>query len=1317
MKGWLRRLAPMLVGIATLAVVVTLGAGTAGAKKDGRPVDRVVLFASDGMRPDLVEKYAKAGAMPTYKELMKKGTTGKNGMLQAFPPNTGVGWYTMATGAYPAEHGSTNNTFFRQGDAFGNRTSFSAPEVLQADTIANAAERAGKKVAQIDWVAGAAANIQGPTVDFTNFFSNRGILVGAADAVEQAGSLFFGVTYQVASVVPAAGWSNVPLGDPAATPKQTTWTIPTTVFANDGPGTPTRTCAETLPPTVPPINCTNLNRTYNVYFYDSVTGGGVAYDHAIVSPVGKTGLAPSVDLKVGDFLPIKLTGANGLIGPRAGQTFGHYVKLISLEPDASQFKLYDTSLTRAIAKCGTPCSGLPAGGPGEDRLEKYIADNFLPWAAGDFAPLEAGVVDEDTYVEQGRDLERAYSLQVIKYILGTLQPDTDLAMIGYPFTDEVQHQFMALVSPTGPDGEPNPCYDVIPKFDDVECTGRGTAGLVDEREGYIRSGYADADEKLGIARGLMGGNPTTFAGSDHGFAPQWLAVNGRKVLFDKSVTWTDPATNTPRTLSLHGSGNTTVSNCGATQAVTGNPAVYASGDLAKACWAGGTIQIYISQLLPPGLTYNAVRTAVREAFLALNDGGKQVVLKVMNKEELRDVDGSDSLHPNRSGDVVVVLRPPYQSDAGTPGEVIHLSHFFGQHGYLPDMVDLKNNINMHATFVAGGPAIKKRDNVKGIRAVDIAPTIAFLMDIPGPLNARGRIMYDIVEHTEQLREVTLIDVSDWHAQLTPLSETSDFNTATPPAPFGPTFGIGGAAFFKAWFDVYGDEAALNGNTSVGVLEMMGGDSFGGATPPISNFFGDKPTPPIMNMMGIDLDAVGNHSFDRGQQYFREELVPLADFPILSANVVGPDGKTPPEWSPSTVFKFKHGVKIGFVGFTTESTPDVVFPGNLDPFVVNPILPAVNAAAAELAKKTDAIIALGHEGASAGTVTDPSGPLIEIADGVKNVDVVIGDHNDLQVAALRPNGVLVTENRGKGLRFTRIRVVIGPGNQGVVYKTADFHKPWTIGMTPNAAIQAVIDDLNDQLAPFLTVKIGDSTKAIPRADQCGDGVGRLCESLVGNVVTDAMRTTYSSIGVQFALTNSGGLRADLTCPNPDIAGDFCPAFTPPPYLITRGQSLALLPFGNIVVTMTVTGPELKQMLENGVSRSVDPATNLPSAQGRFPQVSGLCFTWDVASAVGSRVKSVVTADAAGNCTATAVDLTAGASYMIAQNDFTATGGDGYPDLKSKMTSQDIMEEVVADYVQANTPLSPVVKAAPNGRINCMDSNGATAPNCPPLVASP
>ncbi len=208
----------------------------------------------------------------------------------------------------------------------------------------------------------------------------------------------------------------------------------------------------------------------------------------------------------------------------------------------------------------------------------------------------------------------------------------------------------------------------------------------------------------------------------------------------------------------------------------------------------------------------------------------------------------------------------------------------------------------------------------------------------------------------------------------------------------------------------------------------------------------------------------------------------------------------------------------------------------------------------------------------------------------------------------------------------------------------------------------------------------------------------------------MRTKYAPIGVEFAITNSGGLRADLTCPTTDNPDDFCPAFTPPPFPITRGQVLGVLPFGNIVVTLTVNGAELKTMLENGVSQ-------MPAANGRFPQVSGLCFTYDIAAPAGSRVTGAVRADAAGNCTATPIDLTAGSQYEIAENDFMANGGDSYPNFASRMATQDIMDQVLADHVTANSPLSPSVKAFPDGRINCADSNGALAPNCPTLVASP
>jgi hypothetical protein len=326
-----------------------------------------------------------------------------------------------------------------------------------------------------------------------------------------------------------------------------------------------------------------------------------AYDHALLvrSGAAKDGNQAAVDLAVGDFKEIKLTGADGLIGARAGQTAGFYAKLISLAGDLSSFKLYFTSVERVIATCGTAaCNTLPGG-----SLENYLADNFPTYIAADFAPLEARIIDEETYVQQGRDLEKAYADQVLKYILGTLQPNTDVAFVGYPVTDEFSHQFMALTTPTEIDGAPNPYYD-----DD---NGDGTKdNRIAIREGYISSAYHEADAKLALTRSYLP-TATVFASSDHGFAPQWYAVNAGKVLADAGIQTPEQA-----------------SNC---RAATGAGAV----NLAKACWAGGTAQIYVNTTLPSSTTYEQVRTMVINAFQNLSDPanpGKQVVLKIMKKE-------------------------------------------------------------------------------------------------------------------------------------------------------------------------------------------------------------------------------------------------------------------------------------------------------------------------------------------------------------------------------------------------------------------------------------------------------------------------------------------------------------------------------------------------------------------------------------------------------------------------------------------------------------------------------------------------------------
>ncbi|HLB45730.1 MAG TPA: 5'-nucleotidase C-terminal domain-containing protein [Anaerolineales bacterium] len=1191
---------------------------------------KVIFFASDGMRPDLMERYAAEGAMPTYDQLMRDGVRGDNGLLQGFPPNTGVGWYTLATGTWPGEHGSMNNTFHRTGEGnFNNRTSFATTGILQADTIQQAAERAGKTVVSVEWVGSRnlVPALQGPVVDFRTFFSNRGILLNYDLANQPGGANAFGVSYQRVDLDPASGWTNVPTSFSPAMQEQLKLT--NTAFpASD-----------------------NVDRFYDLYIYDSTDDATTNYDHvlAVPSTAGKNGSAAAANLTRGQWADVKVT----LTGARSGQTAGFYLKAIDLAPDLSNFRIYFASIARANATYNA------LGPAGSAAFEETLNASFPSSTAADFAPLEAGIVDEDTYVQQGlmwKDAHWAY----LNHIFNTLGVHPDMLLLGNPVTDEFSHQFMALVTPTDMDGAPNPYYDDVEDDDAPD-------GRLAIREGYIRSAYEEADQTLALGRALMGEGATVFASSDHGFAPQWYAVNVSKVLADL------------------GMGAEQTSNCRA-----------AAGAKAKECHAGGTTQIYISLAgrdpggVVPAADYENVRNQIVAAFQNLTDPanpGKQVVAAVFKKEQLRNVDGTDALHPNRSGDVVVVFRPPYQTDAATPGQTFAFSQFFGQHGYLPNLVDLAHNVNMHGTFVAAGPGIRHQGPVADIRAIDLAPTIAFLMNIPGPQNARGSILYHLLPSPGQYKEFTIIDISDFHGQLVPLSEAAD--NLSGGGASNPSFAIAGAAFLKPWFDVYRAEAPG------GSITVAGGDSVG-ATPPISSFFGDMPTIEIMNLIGFTADGLGNHNFDRGEAYLRNTLIPLAQFPYLSSNIVFTGTtNTPPEWSKSIVFNTFQGGKLAVIGFSNPDISELTFPGALGPFQVTDPVAAVNAEAARLKqKKVGLIVAVGHLGATSGTLVSPNGPLITLADNVTNVDAVIGDHTDFQVIATRSNGVLVTENRSKGIRFTRIRLVIDTNDKTRIYMTADFHKPWDVGVTPDPAIQARIDELNGQLAPILGAVVGSSSVFIPRADACGNSAGRTCESKVGNAVADAMRITY---GTDFAVTNSGGLRADLTCPTTDTPSDFCPPYTPPPFPITRGQVLTVLPFGNVVVTLQVNGAELKTMLENGVSA-------MPGANGRFPQVSGLCFTYNISAPAGSRVTGAVRQAADGSCTGDAVDLTAASTYSIAENDFMAQGGDGYPNFFSRITTRGIMDQVVADYIAAHSPISSSVQ----GRINC------TGAGCPVVV---
>jgi predicted AlkP superfamily phosphohydrolase/phosphomutase len=671
--------------LTVLALGLLLSVSYLPAAADGPIAKSIIFFAADGMRPDLMERYVAEGALPTYRDLIHKGARGDNGLFPAFPPNTGVGWTTLATGAWPATHGSMNNTFHVNGDNFGNRTSafdattFDGP-VIQAETIAEAAENAGLSVAAIEWSASRNYPINGPAVDFRSFHSARGITgnyVRSSDDTAFAAPFF--MDYDINPLQPAAGWTDVPSSFSPA--------LETVMIVRD-------------------FGFERYN--HDVYIYDSTDDGAVNYDHALLVPFDssfastKEGSTAAADLMEGQWADVRLLindGTGPFADPRHGWLAGMWVKLEELSDDASQFRLYHTS----VASVNT----------NDETLAKFLTENFPTSVGADFAPLESGFVTEDTYVEQGLMWKEAY-FPIIEYIISTYKPD--LVLAGNPVVDEFSHQFLALVTPTAPDGNPNPYYD------NVDGTGPPD-GRVAIREEYIRSAYEEADATLALVRKLMPANGLVFASSDHGFAPQWQAVSAGKVLFDAGLQ------NDEQT-----------SNCQGLVSSTRND------EKTKACWAGGTAAIYINLegrdvngVIPAG-DYEATRAAITNAFNAL---GSDVVETIILKEDLTDVQGANAFHPNRSGDVVVVLKPPYQFDGATPGEVIAFSHFFGQHGYLPDLVDLEHNINMHSTFVASGPQIVSNKVVGGVRMIDVAPTIAFALGIDPPADAEGRVLCEL----------------------------------------------------------------------------------------------------------------------------------------------------------------------------------------------------------------------------------------------------------------------------------------------------------------------------------------------------------------------------------------------------------------------------------------------------------------------------------------------------------------------------------------------------------------------------------------------
>lgn len=492
--------------------------------------------------------------------------------------------------------------------------------------------------------------------------------------------------------------------------------------------------------------------------------------------------------------------------------------------------------------------------------------------------------------------------------------------------------------------------------------------------------------------------------------------------------------------------------------------------------------------------------------------------------------------------------------------------------------------------------------------------------------------------------IQILSISDWHAQLDPIS------------------GVGGASVLSSYWKA---DRTANPNT----LTLTAGDAYG-ASPPLSGLFDEVPAVKAMNMMGFTADTFGNHNFDRGLAHL-QQMIDLAEFDYVSANLKNLeaelDGVAP--WQVYTV----GGVKVGVVGITNPEAPTLVFPGNFGTIVPTDPVPAANKARAA-AKKAGAqiVIAITHLGI---TGTDPAtgertGPLVDFASNVGGFDVIFGDHTDVQYEA-RINNALVIENRSKGQTYSRTTLTVDPSNGRTISRGNTFVTPLASAVVKDQAIEDMLQPYREELAEKFDRVIGETTGVFPRGGT--PAVERTQEVAIGNLVTDSMRWRY---GTQLALTNGGGLRDRI--PSAYVPQDTtltrsgCSTSTPCDVVL--GDPFSVLPFGNIVVTRTVTGAQLWAVLEHGIGA-------MPAANGRFPQISGFKFTYTTANPAGSRVLSVQLPDG----TPIPPDAT---TYTFATNDFTNAGGDGYTMLADGQgTSREVMADVLAAYIEELGTLTP------------------------------
>jgi 5'-nucleotidase len=530
-------------------------------------------------------------------------------------------------------------------------------------------------------------------------------------------------------------------------------------------------------------------------------------------------------------------------------------------------------------------------------------------------------------------------------------------------------------------------------------------------------------------------------------------------------------------------------------------------------------------------------------------------------------------------------------------------------------------------------------------------------------------------------DLRIIAFNDFHGHLEP----SD-NSVQAPDPNGSartvTVRSGGAAYLATRVRQLRAESDNS-------LVISAGDLIG-ASPLSSGLFFDEPTVHVMNAIGLDVNAIGNHEFDRGTAELtrmtaggcREAAggrVSCADgaryagarFPFIAANVMGSDGSAP---FPATLVREVGGIKIGIIGAVTRTTPGIVKPDGIKGVRFASEAASINAAAAELQRQgVHTLIAVMHEGGDAdggyNACNNPRGAAFDIERELdRAISVVITGHTHrAYVCSL--GGRTITQAGSFGRLLTVIDLTIDRASGApVVERTRARNQPIPNGLSGDPALNRAFPPLvaDPQVAAIVEAY---RTRAAPLAQRAAGQIAATFDRIpspggdhaLGRLIADAQLAATREHGAVIALSNPGGVRTDLK------PGDG--------QRVTYADVFAAQPFGNTLITLTLSGVQLRTLLEQQFRAAERTRILQPSR--------GFSYSWDSKSPPGQRV-------VADSIRLDRERIAPDRNYRVTVNDFLAAGGDGFTVLRAGTAriGGTLDVEALTEYLRIESAVKPL-----------------------------